>query len=631
MAPLLVASSTSTSTSTSYLHSNSHPNLRSFYHPFSFSFSFHKMKMIKLKMKSDGRTATTTATARSQSSNPKGNVRALSSALHNAKSADDVAQLLNHHNPAHLPLPVYTTLIKYLGIDQRLDAAFALLQWLKQNQTITLNHLIYNSLLNAVRLGKEFDRIDHVIHDMKSQGFEPNIVTYNTLMSIYIDQGRPQEVFNLFSEIQINGNLSPSPATYSTVLSAYKQMDDADGALEFFIKFREKYQSKGSELFCDWGDKDKEEEFVKMEDFTVQICQSLMCKWLVNKDLLSHTVATHKVLRFLTCMDKADVKLKQHFFEGLVWACTHEEHYPVIRELYKRLRESGPGADISVLVCNHIIWLMGKAKKWWAALEVYEEMLDKGPLPNYLSFELLAKNFTILMTSAGRRGLWRWALKLLKKMHQKGLTPGTREWNAVLIACAKAGETDAAVKIFQVMVQEGEKPTVHSYGALLNALGKGKLYDEAIRVWDHMLKVGVQPNLHAYTILASIYAQKGDHDTVELVLQEMTAAKIEPTVVTFNAIISSCLKGQMGATAAYEWFHKMKGRNVKPNEVSYETLIGALTNEGKPRLAYQMYVQAYNDGLVLNQKAYDAVVHAGQVAGVRLNLDDLGFIQMREV
>lgn len=76
--------------------------------------------------------------------------------------------------------------------------------------------------------------------------------------------------------------------------------------------------------------------------------------------------------------------------------------------------------------------------------------------------------------------------------------------------------------------------------------------------------------------MASIYAKEVDHDAVELVLQEMTAAKIEQTVVTYNAIISGCVKGQMGATAAYE-----------PNEVSYETMIGALANEGKPRFAYQ--------------------------------------------
>ncbi|KAJ1704678.1 hypothetical protein LUZ63_004457 [Rhynchospora breviuscula] len=543
--------------------------------------------------------------------NGRVNVRALASTLHNAKTAEDVEESLKDYSD--LPLPVFTTLIQGLGRAKRLEAAFAIVEWLKKNKTLSV--LIYNTLLSAVKLNKKYYKVGDVIDDMKSQGFELSIVTYNTLMLIYIEQGKPKEVFNLISQIQDAG-LLPSPATFSIILMAYKEIEDAHGALQYFIKFREKYRI--GELQRDSSEEDWDNEFVKIEKIMVRICLSVMRRWLVKEEN-----NTTEVLKFLDSMDRAGVKMDTNFFERLVWACTREEHYMVVRELYKRLRESGPGDGLSVTVCNHIIWLMGKAKKWWAALEVYEEMLEKGPTPNYLSFELVVSNFTVLLTAARRRGLWRWAVQLLDKMHKRGLRPGTRQWNAVLLACSKAGETDAAIKIFQQMVQKGEKPTVYSYGALLSALEKGTLYDEAIRVWDHMQKLGVEPNLHTYTTLASIYAQKGDHDKVESVLEEMVAARIEPTVVTFNAIISGCAKCQMGA-AAFEWFHRMKGANVKPNEVSYEMVIDALTHDGKPRLAYQMYVRAYNEGLMLNKKAYDAVVEAGRASGVIVDLDDLG-------
>ncbi|KAJ4748988.1 Pentatricopeptide repeat-containing protein [Rhynchospora pubera] len=536
----------------------------------------------------------------------------LTSTLRDAKTAEDVAELLKDYSD--LPLPLFTSLILSLGRAKRLEAAFAIVEWLKQNKT--LNVWIYNSLLTAVKLNKKYYKVGDVIEDMKSQGVELSIITYNILMLIYIGQRKPKEVFNLLSQIQDAG-LSPSPATFGITLMAYKEMEDAHGALRHFIEFREKYQM--GELQRDSSEEDWDNEFVKIENTMVRICLSVMRRWLVKEEN-----NTTEVLKFLDSMDRAGVTMDKNFFERLVWACTREEHYMVVRELYKRLRESGPGDGLSVTVCNHIIWLMGKAKKWWAALEVYEEMLEKGPTPNNLSFQLVVSNFTVLLTAAKRRGLWRWAIQLLDKMHKRGLTPGTRQWNAVLLACSKAGETDASIKIFQQMVQKGEKPTVYSYGALLSALEKGALYDEALRVWDHMQKLSVEPNLHAYTILASIYAQKGDHDKIELVLEEMVAARIEPTVVTFNAIISGCAKRRMGA-AAFEWFHRMKGRNVKPNEISYEMLIDALTHDGKPRLAYQMYVRAYNEGLMLNKKAYDAVVEAGRASGVIVDLDDLGF------
>ncbi|KAJ3709132.1 hypothetical protein LUZ61_012837 [Rhynchospora tenuis] len=544
--------------------------------------------------------------------NRRVNVRALALTLRNAKTAEDVAELLKDY--PDLPPPVYTSLIGGLGRNNKLEAAFAIVEWLKKNKA--LNVLIYNTLLGAVKLNKKYHKVGAVIEDMKSQGFELGIVTYNILMSIYIEQGRPTEIFNLISQIEDAG-LSPSPATCSTILIAYREMGDAHGALQYFVKLREKYQM--GELQRESPEEDWDGEFVKFELSMVRICVSVMRRWLVKEEN-----NTTEVLRFLNSMDRAGVKIDEIFLKQLAWACTREEHYIVVRELYKRLRESDQGEGLSVTVCNHIIWVMGKAKKWWAALEVYEEMLEKGPMPNDLSFELVVSNFTVLLTAAGRRGLWRWAIQLLYKMHERGLTAGTKQWNAVLFACSKAGETDAAINIFQQMVQKGEKPTVHSYVALLSALEKGALYDEAIRVWDHMKKLGVEPNLYTYTTLASIYAQKGNHDMVEAVLEEMVVARIEPTVVTFNAIITGYAKRQMGA-AAFDWFHRMKGRKVKPNEVSYEMVIDALTRDSKPRLAYQMYVRAYNEGLVLNKKAYDAVVEAGRASGVIVDLDDLGF------
>ncbi|KAL3526126.1 hypothetical protein ACH5RR_014498 [Cinchona calisaya] len=116
-----------------------------------------------------------------------------------------------------------------------------------------------------------------------------------------------------------------------------------------------------------------------------------------------------------------------------------------------------------------------------------------------MSYELIVSHFNVLLTAARKRGIWRWGVRLLNKMEEKGLKPDTREWKAVLVAFSKASETSAAVQIFKRMMEQGEKPTVisYGYGALLSAMEEGKLYDEAGQVWKHMVKVGVKPNLYA--------------------------------------------------------------------------------------------------------------------------------------
>ncbi|KAK6913051.1 Pentacotripeptide-repeat region of PRORP [Dillenia turbinata] len=541
-------------------------------------------------------------------------VRGLAFSLQDAKTADDVEEVLK--DKGKLPLQVYSSIIRGFGRDRRLDPAVALVQWLKRKKEsmddFGPNLFIYNSLLGAVKQSKKFDMVGNVMDDMKQDGIVPNIVTCNTLMSVHLEQGQVEEALDLLEVINKKG-LSPTPATYSTALLAYRRMEDGNGALNFFMDIREKYV-KG-EIGKDAEDYWRS-EFAKLEDFTIRICYQVMRRWLVKRKHLGVTV-----LRLLADMDRAELHLGRDELQRLVWACSHEQDYVVARELYDRIREKS--SDISLSVCNHVIWLMGKAKKWWAALEIYEDLLDRGPKPNNLSYELIVSHFNTLLTAAKRRGIWRWGVRLLNKMEEKGLRPGSREWNAVLLACSKASETTAAVQIFKRMIEQGEKPTIISYGALLSALEKGKLYDEAFRVWDHMLKVGVKPNTHAYTIMASVCIGQGKFEMINSIIGEMISTGNQPTVVTFNAVISGFARNGMGSVA-YEWFQRMKSHKIAPNEITYEMLIEALAKDGKPRVAYDLYLRAHNEGLNLSTKAYDAIVNSSHAYGATMDLTILG-------
>lgn len=543
-------------------------------------------------------------------------VLALAHSLQSSKSADEVENVMK--DKGNLPLQVYSSMIRGFGREKKLEAAIALVEWLKKKGSENEgfegpNLFIYNSLLGAIKQSRQFELVDKVMSDMLENGMSPNIVTYNTLMTIYVDQGRPLEALSLLEEIQAKG-LLPSPISYSTALLAYRRTEDGLGALRFFIELRDRF-IKGELLVFEH--EDWEGEFMKLQDFTGRICFQVMRQWIVKEGN-----NTTNVLKLLIELDKAGFPPTRAEYEKLIWACTREEHYTVTKELYTRIRERH--SDISLSVCNHVIWLMGRAKKWWAALEIYENLLDKGPEPNNLSYELVVSHFNILLTAARKRGIWRWGVRLLNKMESKGLKPGSKEWNAVLVACSKASETQAAVQIFKRMVEQGEKPTVISYGALLSALEKGKLYEEAIRVWEHMLKVGIKPNLYAYTIMASIYVGLGKFKVVDLIIKEMVRTENnKPTVVTFNAIISGCARNGWGG-AAYEWFHRMKAMNIEPNKVTYEMLIEALAKDGKPKLAYELYVRANNECLGLSSKAYDAVVESSVNYGATIDMGLLG-------
>lgn len=544
--------------------------------------------------------------------NSRVNVRELAYSLRAAKTADDVDVVLKEKG--ELPLQVYCAMIRGFGKDKRLTPAMAVVEWLKRKKSGP-NLFIYNSLLGAVKESNEFGETEKILRDMEEEGIVANIVTYNTLMAIYMEQGEFRKALEVLDLIEEKG-FEPSPVTYSTALLVYRRMEDGMGALEFFSELRERYSRKeiGNDNDHDW-----EFEFIKLENFVGRICYQVMRRWLVRDENL-----TTKVLKLLNEMDNAGVKPSKEEHERLIWACTRGEHHHVVgKELYKRVRERFPDDEISLSVCNHLIWLMGKAKRWWAALEIYEDLLEEGPEPNNLSYELVVSHFSILLGAASKRGIWRWGVKLLNKMEDKGIKPQSRHWNAVLVACSKASETAAAIQIFKAMVENGEKPTVISYGALLSALEKGKLYDEAFKVWNHMIKVGIEPNLHAYTIMASVLTGQGKFNLLDTLFKEMVSKGIEPSVVTYNAVISVCARNGLSGEA-YEWFGRMRGEKVEANEITYEVLIEALADDGKPRLAYELHLKAQSEGLKLSAKPYDAVVRAAESYGATIDVNLLG-------
>ncbi|MED6171987.1 hypothetical protein PIB30_045905 [Stylosanthes scabra] len=518
----------------------------------------------------------------------KVNVKELASILQSVKTVEEVEDILKEKG--ELPLQVYSTIIKGFGQDKKMDSALILFNWMKRkkietNGSFGPNLYIYNALLGVVKQSEQFDEMETILNEMARDGISYNVVTYNTLMAIYIEKGEAGKALDMLEEIHRNGFI-PTPVSYSQALLAYRRMEDGNGALNFLVDFREKYRQGG--IGSDDDGEDWEKELLKLEKFTIRVCYQVMRRWLV-----SHDNSSNNVLKLLIDMDNAGIPLGRADLERLAWACTREDHYIVIKEVYTRIRERHD--KISLSVCNHVIWLMGKARKWWAALEIYEDLLDKGPKPNNLSYELITSHFNFLLNAAKKKGIWRWG----------------------------AAETTAAVQIFKRMVENGEKPTVISYGALLSALEKGKLYDEALRVWDHMIKVGVEPNAYAYTIMASIYTAQGNFSRVDAIIREMVTLGIEITVVTYNAIISGCARNGM-SSAAYEWFHRMKVQNISPNEITYEMLIEALSNDGKPRLAYELYMRAQTEGLILSSKAYDLVVQSSEAYGATINLTSLG-------
>lgn len=310
-------------------------------------------------------------------------------------------------------------------------------------------------------------------------------------------------------------------------------------------------------------------------------------------------------------------------YNDILWDCgSRQKDFVIAKFVMARRRKCSPPLDVRL--CNHVMRFMGKEKKWWAALEVFEHMVDEGPPPDAESHAIMRSHFNFLLNASKERGTSSWSVQLLEKMETHGIFPDKYAWDTALVACAMRVDPGSAVHVFQKMIEKGQQPNVLSYGALLTTLEKGGLYEKAEQVWEHMKRLGVKPNIKAYTIMISVFGATQKYEELKKLLNEIYASDVKFTVITYNTLITMCAKACDGE-GALEWMKQLTADGFKPDSTSYSQLVIALSRGGQEELARDMYFEAKQLELVLSQAAHEAVVEACKVRNVEFNLHAMPF------
>lgn len=537
-------------------------------------------------------------------------VRALTWALRRVQSPEAVGIILGD---LEFPSSIFTTVMQKLGMEKKPQAAVALLRWL-QRRDERPNVYTYNSLLGVLKANRCYDMAVTILEEMRENGVSCDIVTCNTVISMYDLQGRYDEALKVYDNIKASG-MVPDLFTYRTMIQALARSGKYESVLDLY---RDLLQQERSGIARERPELKREKvQRQELAVFVVLLCYRRIWGWLG-----SDASSIKELGPLFARMQAAEILLPEKMCKDLIRACGQREmdYYPV-KWLYFNMRKQGFYLNASL--CNHIIRVLGKGKRWWAALEVYEHMMSVGPPPDETTHRLLLSHFQILLNSASKRGIWKWALQLLNKMQEKRIEPDSFAWNAALIACGRAHEPASAIEVFQKMTAHGQKPGILSYGALLSALEKGDLMDKAEQVWEHMLKVDMKPNEYAYTTMITVRGKAGNYSGAVDLFEEMQRNGMEPAVVTYNAMITACARVSDGQSAI-KWLQQMEASCVEPDIITYSQVIRALANSGQWQLATSYYIKMRDLGLQIPCSVYDEVLRVCEACDAPVNHELVG-------
>jgi len=258
-------------------------------------------------------------------------------------------------------------------------------------------------------------------------------------------------------------------------------------------------------------------------------------------------------------------------------------------------------------------------------------MLQSGGRPDVVTF-----NTAITVCVRGRH--WDKVGRIYNDMNRLGVDPDQFTYSSLLSACAAMGKCDQALEWFkEIETKCGMRPTVIHYTNLMSALQNSGRWADSIKVYKQMETDGVSADAVAHNTAITACARGGDWEQAWAVFASMKRAGVAPTVVSYNSLISACEKcGQ--ADRALEIFNKMKAATftsgsvvldqqgggggqgktttaVQPTVVTYNTVISALAKAGRWEQANTVHNEMVGKGMRDDAFTLTALITACEKTG----------------
>jgi len=162
------------------------------------------------------------------------------------------------------------------------------------------------------------------------------------------------------------------------------------------------------------------------------------------------------------------------------------------------------------------------------------------------------------------------------EMRSRKIIPTSITIGCMVEAVVTNGDPEAAFALIHDMAADEKlKPLLNAiiYCSVLKGFTHQKSFDRVWVVYQEMLQAKLQFSIVTYNALIDACARAGEMARVQTLLQDMSREKIEPNLVTYSTIVKGyCQENRIDK--AFELMEAMKkSKHFRPDEITYNTLI----------------------------------------------------------
>ncbi|XP_031265501.1 pentatricopeptide repeat-containing protein At1g20230 [Pistacia vera] len=397
----------------------------------------------------------------------------------------------------------------------------------------------------------------HKVFDRLAQ---PDVVTFSALLAAYARQGCVDVAKKLFNEMA-RLRVEPNVVSWNGMISGFNHSGHYEESVLLFQRmhfegFTPDEHSVSSVLPA-VGDWENPKLGIQIHGFVIK--QGLLEDKCVSSsliDMYGKCACTWNMSKVFHEMENLDVGACNAFVTGLCRNGLVDNALEVFRQFQSQ------GVELNVVSWTSMIAGCSQNGKGIEALELFREMQTAGMKPNNVTIPCLlsacgsiaalmlgkaAHCFSIrrgisdgiyvsgaLIDMYAKCGRIQMSRLCFDRMPSKNLAC----WNAIMGGYAVHGKAKEAIEIFHLMHRSGQKPSFISFVCVLSACSQAGLADEGCKLFDSMCEEhGIEARMEHYACMVTLLGRVGRLEEAYNMIERMS---FEPDACIWGALLSSC-------------------------------------------------------------------------------------------
>ncbi|CAH1761866.1 12771_t:CDS:2 [Entrophospora sp. SA101] len=424
------------------------------------------------------------------------------------------------------------------------------------------NHLLASFLKHLSKNSSLINRMQSIINEMEfSKATEPDVSTYNIIMTAYIEIGDFLTMERFFFAVfkSDTNNIRPNTISYNILLSGL--LNQKQKRFDYSSSVH-----KAARLFSVMVENNVERDH---KTYTLLIKAS--------GELKSYDMA----LQHFNNMIKEGLAPDVRVYNSLLNVIAKTQNEPATAmEKYNEMKSKG--LQPTIVTYNILIGFMKKKKQNHLALELFEQMQKESIVPD-------AK----ILESVDITGLK--AAKVLQEEYN--VIPNIRDYNLMLSTELKRSDYDDALEIHKHMLNNKVKPNLSTYAIIIEDYVRSKETTNAFDIFNAMLKDNLETDIGIYTVLVNAYLEQNNLDMAFNLLDQMKSGVAEFKIGTLESIITTAAENS-NEEFVEKIFSYLKSLGVIIDKSIYYILLNRLAKSPWPRYKLEYYIREMEENEV---------------------------------